>query len=46
MGKKLFIAEKPDQARNFYLPLLEKVSGEKFEKRNNYYESKSYMLAG
>lgn len=43
--KRLLIAEKPDQARSFYLPLLEKVSGEKFEKRNGYFESKSFYLS-
>lgn len=44
MGKTLLIAEKPDQARSFYLPLLESISGEKLEKRNGYFESKSYCL--
>jgi DNA topoisomerase III len=44
MGKTLLIAEKPDQARSFYLPLLEKLSGEKLEKRHGYFESKSYCL--
>lgn len=44
MGKRILIAEKPDQAKDFYLPLLEKVSGEKLEKKSNYYESKSFIL--
>lgn len=44
MGKTLLIAEKPDQARSDYLPLLESVSGEKLEKRKGYFESKSYYL--
>jgi DNA topoisomerase-3 len=45
LGKTLLIAEKPDQARSFYLPLLESVSGEKLEKRHGYFESKSYYLS-
>lgn len=44
MGKTVLIAEKPDQARSFYLPLLEKISGERFEKKNGYFESKSFFL--
>ena len=43
MGKTILIAEKPDQARSFYLPLLEKISGERFEK-SGYFESKSFFL--
>lgn len=42
--KKILIAEKPDQAKSFYLPLLEQISGEQFERKDGYYESKSYYL--
>jgi len=42
--KTLLIAEKPDVARNNYLPLLEKVSGEKFTQKQSYFESNSYYL--
>ena len=44
MARTLVIAEKPDQAKSFYLPLLEKVSGEKFASRGRYFESKSFYL--
>jgi hypothetical protein len=37
MGKTVLIAEKPDQAKSFYLPLLEKISGEKFISKNGYF---------
>lgn len=43
--KTLLIAEKPDQARSFYLPLLEKVSGERFSRKNGYFESESFYLS-
>jgi len=39
------LAEKPSQARDFYRPLIEKISGEKFQDKNGYYESASYYLA-
>ena len=39
------LAEKPSQARDFYRPLLEKISGEKFTDKNGYFESPSYYLA-
>lgn len=42
--KELLIAEKPDVARNNYLPLLEKISGEKFIQKQGYFESPSYYL--
>ena len=44
MVRTLLIAEKPDQARSFYLPLLEKVSGEKFTPKKGYFESRSFFL--
>ena len=44
MGKTVLIAEKPDQAKSFYLPLLERISGERFEKKNGYFESKGFFL--
>ncbi len=43
--KTLIIAEKPDQARSFYLPLLERISGESFQKKQGYFESASYFLS-
>lgn len=42
--KTLLIAEKPDVARNNYLSLLIKISGEKFSQKNGFYESSSYYL--
>lgn len=39
------LAEKPSQARDFYRPLIEKISGEKLQDKNGYYESPSYSLA-
>ena len=39
------LAEKPSQARDFYRPLIEKISGEKLQDKNGYYESASYYLA-
>lgn len=42
--KTLLIAEKPDVARNNYLPLLEKISGERFSQKQGYFESLSYYL--
>lgn len=44
MPKTILIAEKPDQARSFYIPLLERISGEKFFRANGYYESDSYYV--
>ena len=42
--KTLVLAEKPDQARSF-VPMLERASGEKFEKAAGYYESPSYYVS-
>lgn len=39
------LAEKPSQARDFYLPLLEKVSGEKLKNLGEYYISPSFILS-
>ena len=44
MSKTLIIAEKPDQAKTYYVPLLEKISGEKFTLKNGYLESQSYYI--
>jgi DNA topoisomerase-3 len=44
MAKTLLIAEKPDQAKSFYLPLLEKVSGEKLASKGRYFESRTFYL--
>lgn len=44
MKKSIIIAEKPDQAKSFYLPLLEKLSGEEFTQKNGYFESNSYYI--
>lgn len=44
MARTLLIAEKPDQAKSFYLPLLEKVSGEKLASKRGYFESRSFFL--
>ncbi|MBU1121612.1 MAG: DNA topoisomerase III, partial [Candidatus Omnitrophica bacterium] len=43
--KTFVLAEKPSQARDFYLPLLQKISGEKLVKKGNYYESQTYYLS-
>lgn len=42
--KTLLIAEKPDVAKQNYLPLLERVSGEKMVPKAGYFESPSYYL--
>lgn len=42
--KTLVIAEKADVAKQNYLPLLERVSGERFSSRSGYFESDSYYL--
>jgi DNA topoisomerase-3 len=42
--KTCVLAEKPSQAREFYLPLIERLSGEKFQRKNSYYESASWYL--
>jgi len=39
------LAEKPSQARQFYRPLLEKISGEKMINKGDYFESESYYLS-
>jgi len=44
MSKTLIIAEKPDQAKTYYVPLLEKISGEKFTLKNGFLESQSYYI--
>jgi DNA topoisomerase III len=44
MKKSIIIAEKPDQAKSFYLPMLEKLSGEEFTQKNGYFESNSYYI--
>ena len=45
MSKTLLLAEKPDQARTFYVPMLERLSGESFQKQQGYYESRSYYVS-
>lgn len=42
--KTLLIAEKADVAKSNYLPLLERVSGEKFIAKSGYFESHSFYL--
>ena len=39
------LAEKPSQARDFYKPLLERISGEKFVDKGDYFASSSYLLS-
>lgn len=44
MERTIVIAEKPDQAKSSYLPMLEKLSGEKFTVKKGYCESKSFYI--
>lgn len=39
------LAEKPSQARDFYKPLLERLSGEKLVDKGDYFTSSSYRLS-
>lgn len=43
--KILVLAEKPSQARQFYVPLLERISGEKLVKKGDFFESSSYYVS-
>ena len=42
--KTCVLAEKPSQAKEFYLPLIERLSGEKLQRKGSYYESASWYL--
>lgn len=43
--KTCVIAEKPSQARDFYLPLIERITGEKMQNKGEYFENSQYTLS-
>lgn len=43
--KTCVLAEKPSQARQFYLPLIEKITGEKMVNKGDFFESSTYYLS-
>lgn len=39
------LAEKPSQARDFYRPLIEKITGERMQNKGEYFENSQYTLS-